>query len=192
MYNKVVVPLDGSKLAEVALPHLEEIARGCSIPEILLVSVTEPIKGSLSATLAIEHATGKEYTTPPIPVGTSHTGIVYSLDSARMADVPVTMGRMAKTALNYLVRTSRQLEKRGFKTQVSVLIGNPAEEIVHFVEEQGADLIVMASRGKSGFSRWDMGNVAEKVIRVVNVPVVLVKPLPGFRETKPQRKGTPS
>ena len=34
MYKKVVVPLDGSKLAELALPHLEEIGKGCSIPEV--------------------------------------------------------------------------------------------------------------------------------------------------------------
>lgn len=168
MYNKVVVPLDGSKLAETALAHVEAIARGCKIPEIFLVSVTEAVKGKLSGTEAIEYTTAK--------------GV----------DVPVTVGKMTQTASNYLRRIGRQLAETGFKTQTRVLIGNPAEEILHFVEEEGADLIIMASRGNSGFSRWDMGNVAEKVIRAINIPVVLVKPKSGFKETKPRRRGVPS
>jgi len=40
MYSKIVVPLDGSKLAEVVLPHLEEIIKGFNIKEVMLVSVT--------------------------------------------------------------------------------------------------------------------------------------------------------
>jgi nucleotide-binding universal stress UspA family protein len=47
----------------------------------------------------------------------------------------------------------------------------------------------MASRGKSGFNRWDMGNIAEKVIRATDVTVVLVKPKSDFKETKPRRRG---
>ena len=43
-YNKVIVPLDGSKLAESALPHLEKIAKGCSIPQIILVTVMNRLK----------------------------------------------------------------------------------------------------------------------------------------------------
>ncbi len=188
MYNKVVVPLDGSKLAEVALPHLEAIARGCNFPEILLVSVTEATKGKLSGAQTTEYAVGKH---TPIVLGSGHSGLVLSVEPAHM-DVPVTVGRMAKTALNYLIRISQQLQEKGFKTRCEVLLGNPAEEIIHFVEEEGADLIVMASRGSSGFSQWDFGNVAEKVIRAVNVPVVLVKPKPGFKETRPRRRGVSS
>ena len=50
----------------------------------------------------------------------------------------------------------------------------------------------MASRGKSGFSRWDMGNIAEKVIKSTNATVMLVKPEPGFKETRPKRQGQSS
>jgi nucleotide-binding universal stress UspA family protein len=82
------------------------------------------------------------------------------------------------------------LEQKGLKAEVNVLVGNPAEEIVRFVEEKGADLIIMASRGSSGFNRWDIGNVADKVIRATQAPVMLVKPGPGFKETKSHRKGT--
>jgi nucleotide-binding universal stress UspA family protein len=84
---------------------------------------------------------------------------------------------------------ANKLEKAGLNAQAAVLVGNPAEEIVRFATEQKADLIVMASRGKSGFSRWDMGNVADKVMRATDIPVFMVKPKPGFKETKPKRRG---
>jgi nucleotide-binding universal stress UspA family protein len=45
MYNKILVPLDGSKLAECALPHAEELAKGCNTEEVILISVTERIQG---------------------------------------------------------------------------------------------------------------------------------------------------
>ena len=45
MYKKILVPLDGSKLAECALPHAEELAKGSDKAEIVLVSVTERVQG---------------------------------------------------------------------------------------------------------------------------------------------------
>ena len=192
MYNKVVVPLDGSKLAEVALPHLEEIAKGCNIREILLVSVTEKVKGRLPQNQAFDIPPKKPYAADRAPLGTVQVGVVFSTYLEGIQEIPVTLGRMARTAVNYLCRIAEQLEEKGFKTKINVLVGNPAEEIVRFVEEQDADLIVMASRGKSGFNRWDMGNIAEKVIRVTGAPVLVVKPGPGFKETKKKRRGVSS
>ena len=43
MYRHIMVPLDGSKLAECVLPHVETIVRGCTAPSITLVSVIEPL-----------------------------------------------------------------------------------------------------------------------------------------------------
>ena len=43
MYKKILVPLDGSKLAECVLPHVTAIAAGCGIQEVVLVRVVEPI-----------------------------------------------------------------------------------------------------------------------------------------------------
>jgi nucleotide-binding universal stress UspA family protein len=189
MYNKVVVPLDGSKLAETALPHLEEIARGCSIPEVLLVSVTEKISGGISPDQAFEKFVPESPTaeTPP-QIGTS-LGVVYSSAVSGGRKIPMTLGKMARTASEYLCCIAEDLEKKGFNVTATVAMGNPAEEIIRFIEKQKADLVIMASRGKSGFSRWEMGNIAEKVIRVATIPVLLIKPPPGFKETKPRRRG---
>jgi len=43
MYKKILVPLDGSELAECALDHVKAIAIGCQVPEVVLLRVIEPI-----------------------------------------------------------------------------------------------------------------------------------------------------
>jgi nucleotide-binding universal stress UspA family protein len=196
MYNKVIVPLDGSDLAEVALPHVIEISKGCNVPQVFLVSVTEIIKGKVSfRSVAGEFTPIRESPTTiavtPLQTGNSYTGLIYSPDMTALKDIPAEVGRMAKTAWKYLSKKSDNLEKMGLHTEIRVLFGNPAQEIIKFAEEENADLIIMASRGKSGFNRWDMGNIADKVIRASSVPVLIAKPKSGFKESKPKRRGTP-
>ncbi len=192
MYNRVLVPLDGSNLAEEALPHLQEIASGCHIAEIILVSVTESLAGRVrrqAPTLAVEGhippASGQ-----PI-LGNSVFGVIHTPDPKAMPNMPAGLGKMERTAFRYLTAVARRLDKAGLKPSVAVLVGNPAEEILRFSEDKKADLIVIASRGKSGISRWDLGNVADKIIRGAEIPVFVVKPKPGFKETKAKRRGTP-
>lgn len=189
MYNKVVVPLDGSKLAETALPHLEEIAKGCSIPEIYLVSVTEQIKGRIRQDQVFEASSPKSYDRPLPVVTNMQTGLLFSTHSTGIQEIPLALGRMAKTAYDYLCRIAKQLEDKGFRSHINILAGKPAEEIVRFVDEQSADLIIMGSQGKGGLNRWNISNIADKVVKTAKVPVLLVRPGPGFKETKSKRRG---
>jgi nucleotide-binding universal stress UspA family protein len=108
---------------------------------------------------------------------------------ATLMDLPVTIGKMAKTGYDYLARVAQKLKDNGIQVTIAVLIGDIAEEITHFAKEEKADLIVMASRGKRGLRRWDVGNAAEKVFRSTDIPILMVKPPAGFKETKPVRKG---
>ena len=189
-YKKIVVPLDGSKLAETVLPHVQEIAIGCQVSEIMLVTVTESMKVQVPRSEPVEHVPARQLQgMTTISIG--YSGRIYLADSAPLMKVPVMVGRMAKAGQQYLIRIAEQLEKKGLKPTIAVLIGNVAEEIVHFAAEEKADLIVMASHGRSGISHWAIGSVAEKVFRATDVPVLLVKPKPGFKETKPRRKGKP-
>ena len=64
---------------------------------------------------------------------------------------------------------------RNIKIRGELLTGTPADEILRFAEENGIDLILMASHGRSGLNRWAMGSVAYKVLREANVPVLLVR-----------------
>jgi nucleotide-binding universal stress UspA family protein len=190
MYKKVVVPLDGSKLAELALPHLKEIGKGCSIPDVLLISVTEKISGTvLQSQVQEEFVPEKQVATPLPTVGASWGNIVFSTYAAGVQKVPMTLGKMARTAADYLCKIAKDLERKGFNVIATVLIGNPAEQITRYVTEQSADLVIMAGKGRSGVGRWNMDNIAAKVIRDTCVPVLLLRPGSDFKETKPKRKG---
>ena len=59
--------------------------------------------------------------------------------------------------------------------QSEVLSGNPAEKIVEYAEENQIGLIVMATHGRSGISRWTLGSVADKVVRATTRPVLLIR-----------------
>jgi nucleotide-binding universal stress UspA family protein len=194
MYKKVLVPMDGSNLAEVVLPHLEEIARGCSIPEIVLMSVTE-------RTL-IKTATEEVSDIPPVFLEEQHeqfapktypeyVGEPLDRDFLVKGQKTIPVGKMERAATVYLNKIAAGLNKNGFNTSVHVIVGDPIEEVAKFANNEGIDLIVMASWGKHGMSKWSVANVAEKVFRLVNIPMLLIKPPEDFVETKPKRKGQP-
>ncbi len=151
MYQKILVPLDGSKLAECALPYAEELAKCCG-GEVILVSVTERIQAYR-------------------PVRDLSQPLGQRL-------VPEGIGKKEKQAQRYLDRVVKGLEAKGVKIQTEVLLGNPAQEITFYAEQNGCDLIVMSSHGRSGPSRWAHGSVADKVFRAAGVPILMV-PAPG-------------
>jgi nucleotide-binding universal stress UspA family protein len=170
MYQKILVPLDGSKLAECVLPHVENIARGCEAPEIILISVTEKIRirqvfadrGSTPGQQILDQTVG---TSAPSPEMIS-SGQVYN----------GTLGKMDTQARKYLDRIAKDLENRGLLNVTSkVLLGNPAEEIVAQADEGACDLIIMASHGLTGPARWAFGSISEKVFRTSCVPVLMVR-----------------
>jgi nucleotide-binding universal stress UspA family protein len=149
MYKKILVPLDGSKLAESVLPHVESLA-GCSAgAELMLVSVTERVAGFRAMDDSSQ------------PLG------------ERLA--PEAVGKYEREARKYLDRIAKPLVKKGFKVLTEVLLGNPADEIILFATNEGCDLIIMASHGRSGPSRWAHGSVAEKVFRSNCAPILMVK-----------------
>jgi nucleotide-binding universal stress UspA family protein len=85
----------------------------------------------------------------------------------------------------YLQRAAKKLEAKGVTVNIKVLTGDPAEAIVSFAEKGPCDLIVMASHGRSGVTRWAIGSVADKVFRASTVPVLMVKaPIPAVKKKK--------
>jgi nucleotide-binding universal stress UspA family protein len=63
-----------------------------------------------------------------------------------------------------------------------VRFGHPSDEIRKFAEEEGVDLVVIATHGRTGLRHIMMGSVAEKTVRHSSIPVLTVKPHP-FRES---------
>jgi len=149
MYKKILVPLDGSKLAECALPHAEELAKGCGTEKVILVSVTERVQGY------------RAFEEPSQPLGQQL--------------VPEAFGKKEQQAQKYLGRIAKAMEAKGIKVSTEVLLGDPAEEIVIYAKHPGCDIIVMSSHGRSGPSRWAHGSVADRVFRGSPVPVLMVR-----------------
>jgi nucleotide-binding universal stress UspA family protein len=187
-YNKILVPLDGSKLAETVLPHVEKIAKGCAVPQVILLTVTEAVrirtpKGELSEQFQAEQKG------PIIYYGTTSVSGFTAVIPSPLMNLPVEIGKMAKTGYNYLTKIAEQLQKEGIQVSIAVLNGKVAEEITRFAKDENVDLIVMASRGKRGLRRWDVANAAPKVFANTDIPMLMVRPPAGFKETKPVRKG---
>jgi nucleotide-binding universal stress UspA family protein len=153
MYGKIIAPLDGSKLAECALPHLEKLAQGLKPAEVVLISVTERIAGRMSAPPEVAELVG-------VSAG---------------AAIEVEVGKLQRQAERYLSRIAKQLQSKGVKVRTEVLLGSPAEQIVQYAEKNDVDLIVMASHGRSGPSRWAFGSVADKVSRASRVPILMIR-----------------
>jgi nucleotide-binding universal stress UspA family protein len=149
MFKRILVPLDGSELAEAALPYAEELAKCCDTEEVILVSVTERIQGY------------RAFEDPGEPLGQQLT--------------PEAVGKKEKQAQRYLSRIAEPMEAKGIKVDKEVLLGDPAEEIAIYAKHPGCDIIVMSSHGRSGPSRWAHGSVADRVFRASCVPVLMVR-----------------
>ena len=159
MYQKILVPLDGSKLAECAIPHVEKIAEGCGAEQVILVSVTERVSGWTRAPEVHELYRANERR------GLQKAG----------PEVAVTFGKQERQAKRYLSKIAEGLEAKGIKVRTEVLLGDPAEEIVASAERGDIGVIIMASHGRSGPSRWAHGSVTDKVLRASSVPVLMIK-----------------
>ena len=81
--------------------------------------------------------------------------------------------RLQHLGMVYLREAAHQLA--GLPIEYAVRFGEPAEEILEEAREFGADLVVMATHGRSGVARLMLGSVAEAVLRRSEVPVVLVR-----------------
>jgi nucleotide-binding universal stress UspA family protein len=162
MYRKILVPLDGSELAECAVPHAEILAK-YDTAEVILVSVTELVQG-----YRVLEGDGEPI---PTPVG----GWVAPGHPLGERLVPEAFGKKEKQAQRYLDSIAKKLAAEGINASIEVLLGKPAEAIIGYAEQHGCGLIVMASHGRSGPSRWAYGSVADKILRSSHVPVLIVR-----------------
>ncbi len=149
MFKKILVPLDGSKLAECILPYVEELVKGQNVKEVILFRVCEPPE-----------------VTADYPASMPASWEKHVRD--------ITEGVQKQCSL-YLGDIEKTLKNLGVNIKIESCLGNAANEIVKCAEKNQVDLIVMASHGRTGVSRWTLGSVADKVFRCTCVPVLLVR-----------------
>ena len=146
MYQKILVPLDGSELAECVLSHVEAIAGGCRIKEVVLTRVVEPFNQPIAS----------EYV-------------------FRAEEVARVNSELKAAAEKYLNRAKAKVKLSGSTVATEILHGSPAAELADYSAKNGVDLIVIATHGRSGVSRWVWGSVADRILRSACVPVLMVR-----------------
>jgi nucleotide-binding universal stress UspA family protein len=144
---RIMVPLDGSAFAEAALPLALEIV-GATGEVVLTTVVTAP-----------DHVEREE-----------HGRVRAYLDQQEEA--------VRREALDYLRRVETQLKQQRSNLQVALdmRIGDPAPGIAMAEIAHDADLVVMATHGRTGIRRAVLGSVAGAVLNTGSVPVLLVSP----------------
>jgi nucleotide-binding universal stress UspA family protein len=151
MYKKILVPLDGSGLAECVFQHVKEIAKGCEAGEVELIYVVAPF-----------HAPFSEWVQPDIMDG----GDVRSFGTEKYE----------KWAKEYLDSAAKSFIKDGVPAKSIVLRGTPADVILTYARDNAVDLIIMSTHGRSGVAKWTLGSVADRVLRQAAAPVMIVRP----------------
>ena len=144
MYSRVVVPLDGSEFAEEALPHATQLAGFINAP-LHLVRVAD-------------FARLQQYGPFGVAVESVSFDELFVEEQESARQYLETM--VAKLATPDLAVTSEQRH------------GSVVSELLAATRPE--DVIVMASHGRGGVTRWFLGSVAEDFVRRATVPVLLV------------------
>ena len=150
MYERILLPLDGSKLAEAALPYIEE----------LVSRVTPGLKVEITLFQVISSVTHD------VVAGTYSFPVPYREEE---------MEQIKKKAMDYLDKAGEGLRSKGAIVKIKVGVGSAAEEIIKAADEINADWIAMSTHGRSGLSRWAFGSVTDKVLRGGNKPMLMVR-----------------
>jgi nucleotide-binding universal stress UspA family protein len=156
MFNRILVPLDGSALAERAIPHAEQFARIFG-STIILLQVLDPTS----------------YHENPNPVDPLSWQI-------RKAEADMYMNGMAARLRANLrdeifAPADRIEETRKIDVEYAIREGKTAENIVNFAHSENIDLLVICTHGSGGLSRWNISSVTQKVINLIYLPVLIVR-----------------
>lgn len=149
MYKKILVPLDGSELAEQVLPQVTEMAL-CAGAEVVLVRV--PVYNY------------------------EGLGMASTMPGAMPPQLIQAAPETRKQVEAYLARVRKELEERELAVSTIIQDGLPADVILACAEKEKVDLIAMSTHGRTGLGRMVFGSVADQVLRGAKVPVLLVRP----------------
>jgi nucleotide-binding universal stress UspA family protein len=148
MFKKILVPLDGSKLAEFVIPYARMIGDACQAAQIIFTRVIEPI---------VIPAVSPEYFS---------------------ADVYTQMEAQAKQeAESYLKQLVQDTKFERATVDSKILYGRAADSLVDYAHNNKVDLIIIATHGRSGLSRWIRGSVANRVLQSAKLPVLTIPPV---------------
>jgi nucleotide-binding universal stress UspA family protein len=150
MFERVLVPLDGSKVGEAALPVINRLVEKC--PPGMKVEIT-----LLGVITILRHW---------VVVGEASAPVSYTEEELKLIKERVS---------NYLNKTGESLKQPRVTIKTIVVTGNAAEEILKVADEINADLIAMSTHGRSGWRRLAFGSITDKILHGASVPVLMVR-----------------
>jgi len=151
-FNRILLPLDGSPFSESTLPYAVGLAKNTK-KEVLLLHICEP-------------PIVPSYGSRPInPTWKKHRDDMWA--------------EMEGLATSYLKKTMAALKKKGIKVKSRVIKAQGAEvtkTIMQISKEEHIDLIIIATRGRSGASSWVYGSIANRIVDEFSQPILLIRP----------------
>src|SRR5262245_4621097 len=155
--DTIVVPLDGSALAERVLPHVRGLARMLGARVCLLQAIWDVDYDDMMAeSLLSAYAVGDS---------------ARALQERRGRD----WNRRRGHAEGYLAAQALHLQEADLTVETEVHVGSPEEIIVEVARQHQATLIAMATHGYGGLKRWTLGSVTDKVVHTATRPVFVVR-----------------
>ncbi len=151
----LLVPLDGSEMAESVLLHVEVLAKqqGVKPVDVVLLKV-------------VESPTMPSYFSPELSGVSLNWGEYMQQEEARRK----------KLSVEYLNKTEKRLESNNINVRAEVLQGKASDEIINYASKNPFTIIVMATHGRSGLGRLVYGSVAASLLNSVACPIFLVRP----------------
>lgn len=147
-FTHIMLPLDGSRAAEAAIPYAEAIIERFKVKKVSLLRVVSPL--------------ANRYAGPPESYVVDYTNKV--------------MQALEEDATNYLKQTARLFEEKGITVSTAMVIGSPTAEILKNIEYRGIDLVIMSTHGRTGLGRWILGSIADKILHSAEIPLLLIRP----------------
>jgi nucleotide-binding universal stress UspA family protein len=155
----IVVPLDGSALAEQVLPSVRSLASLMPSTIHLLHIVSEADRYHLL--FDDPYGAGEPAITTTTPSQTPAAATSWDL--------------LRQNAATYLTEQADRLTAAGFEAEFEVRLGDAPEAIAEAAERIGANMIAMATHGYSGLRRWALGSVTDRVMHITNTPMLIVR-----------------
>lgn len=157
MYRKILLTNDGSEVADLAIDHAATVAKVANTPVTVVQAIDSVGQMMSRMTPMIE----------PMPAGDV---------TVEIAEEAVNGQREA--AQQNLARVKAMLAAQGISNVSTIIVeGGAGDAVLEVAAAEGADLIVMATHGRSGLGRAIMGSVADHVVRnSKNEAVLLVRP----------------
>jgi nucleotide-binding universal stress UspA family protein len=172
MFKKILVCLDGSKLAEQILPYVIETGMRFKSEIVLFQVVTADITIPPPEDIHIPPLNAK-VERKPSPVSDLGTTVVVESKFGTQLD---EIENEQADSKQYLDAIARDLRERGIKARGVVSEGDVGEAILNYANSQRVEVIALTARGQSGVKRRAMGHVTRFILKEAEIPILLIKP----------------